>query len=264
MALNNSQEQPLIREEPRNIHVSHKKNQKRRIFSSAGGRKNRLLKNKNRVQTAKHLNNRPYPNNKWRGGSQLYGYKPKGRGFTSGDRSSTKKKKKIPLGEYNWPEDKNPHEGNGRPITASHGNYVGPHKHPTDYDKMRQEVQSRGKAIPTGLSGTSQSSHMKDGTNEEENNDYYHNEFSKTQGNNMNNMKDLILAESEDPHANSISKDVEKSKESINKQPTPEIKKDTKADDKNTKLEGEINEVESKAKKGKEENKPFSFPKDNE
>lgn len=132
---------------------------KKRIFSSAGGRRHKLLHNKNRVQTAKYFN-RGGPratHNRWKGGSNLNMNKKKGK------RHIKVGKKKIPLGEYAWPESHGNFQNNQRPITASHGENPRGGRRPQNYDVMRRKIQSRGKANPTDLSGTSQSSNVQDG-----------------------------------------------------------------------------------------------------
>ena len=116
---------------------------------------------------------------------------------------SGKRKKKIPLCDYNWSDNNAPKEFNNRPITAKSGTYDNINQR-TDFDSMRQNMQSRGKANPTGLSGTSQSSNVHDDPqSNNEFGDYTQNEFSKTQPNILTtDYKDMILAESEPVESN--------------------------------------------------------------
>ena len=156
--LNNSQEQPLakISEKPGTA-----KPMKRRIFSSANPRRGKgSNKFKNRATTAKYGARRSNHHNKFRSGSQIYSYvgntkKPKT--STGSYKNSTKKRKKVPLNDYNWPENTGTTNYNNRPTTAKQGAYGVPNERP-DFDSMRQNMQSRGKAAATGLSGTSDSS----------------------------------------------------------------------------------------------------------
>lgn len=63
-----------------------------------------------------------------------------------------KKHKRIPLNHYEWPEDSVGDQNYKRPTTANHGQG---RKRP-NYDSQRREMQSRGKPIAMGLTGTSQ------------------------------------------------------------------------------------------------------------
>lgn len=162
--LNNSQEHPLNNKQNKGKGLlPHEKAGKRRIFSSAGGRKHRMTKTKNRIQTAKYINNvNRAANQRWRGGSQLQTHSKKGKVNVPQSKFSEKKKKRIPLGEYEWPESKDFKDNYNRPVTAIHGDAI-ENRPQTNYDSRRRNIQSRGKANPTGLSGTSQSSHKQEG-----------------------------------------------------------------------------------------------------
>ena len=105
--LNNSQERPLTRKQHDRGLIPNSKAGKRRIFSSTGQRprKNRVPKNRNRIQTAKYVRNvNRVVNYCWRGGSSTGAYKskPKRQSATS---KQSEKKKQIPLAEYQWPEN---------------------------------------------------------------------------------------------------------------------------------------------------------------
>lgn len=162
------------------------KEKKRRIFSSTGARKPRVAKQRNRIQTAKYIRTvNKAVNNRWSGGSQLHSYYKRSNNPSSQGVYSDKKKKKIPFTDYKWPENDINILNNQRPTTAKHGDSRTAGRGPSaKYDDKRRDIQSRGKAAGTGLSGTSQSD--QDGS------------FSKTQNNLTDqNFKDLILAESE-------------------------------------------------------------------
>lgn len=164
--LNNSQEQPL--KHPHNDQglLPLNKANRRRIFSSAGNRKQKFNKPRNRIQTAKYINNvNRAVNNRWRGGSQLQTHKQKGKVSSAQSKYSDKrKKKKIPLGEYDWPDNKNPPSNYNRPVTAAHPTQGAGNRGQINYDERRRNIQSRGRVNATGLSGTSQSSQVQDGT----------------------------------------------------------------------------------------------------
>jgi len=161
--MNGSQEQPLANDTHQDNSLLPKNKQiKRRIFSSAGGRKPGLAKNRNRLQTAKYSN--PVSKvayNRWKGGSQQNKRTRKGKSSTQ-SKYSENKAKNVPLNEYNWPEDKEP-TNNGRPVTAKKYNNAQIARTQTNYDAKRQNIQSRGRVNATGLSGTSQSSQLKEG-----------------------------------------------------------------------------------------------------
>ena len=67
-------------------------------------------------------------------------------------RRDANKNKRIPLNHYEWPEDNIGDQNYKRPITASHGQG----RKRDNYDSQRREIQSRGKPIAMGLTGTSQ------------------------------------------------------------------------------------------------------------
>ena len=73
----------------------------------------------------------------------------------SGKFQNRKNSKQIPFSDYKWPETNNPGGNPQRPITANYGRneVVRP---ATNYDAKRKEIQSRGKAVATELSGISQ------------------------------------------------------------------------------------------------------------
>lgn len=151
--LNNSHEQPINKHRDKDLLPN--KPHKRRIFSSAGARKPRISKQRNRVQTAKYIRNvNKAVNTRWKGGSQLSNYNQKPKHPSMYGKYSEKKKMKVPLADYQWPVNNNNNANNQRPTTASHGN-AGANL--ANYEEKRRNIQSRGKAIPTGLSGTSQS-----------------------------------------------------------------------------------------------------------
>lgn len=161
--LNHSQEQPLPKKQMKdNLIPSHKVN-KRRILSSTGPKRNKLGKPRNRIQTAKYINNvNKAVHNRWRVNSQLNNHDKKAKiGSAQGKYSDNKKKKKgIPLADYAWPADTTTHN-NGRPTTAGHMGEPNPVR--PNFEAQRRNIQSRGRANPTGLSGTSQSSQAQDG-----------------------------------------------------------------------------------------------------
>jgi hypothetical protein len=181
------------------------KTHKRRIFSSAGARKTRISKQRNRVQTAKYIRNvNKAVNTRWKGGSQLSNYNQKSKHPSTYGKLSEKKKMKIPLADYQWPESNNNNMNNQRPTTAYHGSGGG---NLTNYEDKRRNIQSRGKAIPTGLSGTSQSDQFDKGkrctnvvleANPDRYESFHNDKFSKTQTNLIDgDLRDLILAESD-------------------------------------------------------------------
>lgn len=101
---------------------------------------------------------------RWRGGSQLHSYSKKNKNSKPNSRLSEKKgKKRIPLGDYQWPESNENIDRAVRPVTAINPNIRGDMRPATNYEAKRRNIQSRGKANPTGLSGTSQSSGPKEG-----------------------------------------------------------------------------------------------------
>ena len=207
MNLNNSQEQPLakISEKPGTA-----KTMKRRIFSSANPRRGKTNnKFRHRAATAKYGARRPTHQNNFRSGSQVYNYmgntkKPKT--STGSYKNSTKRRKKIPLNDYNWPENTNVDNHNNRPTTAKQGSYGAQNGRP-DFDSMRQNIQSRGKAAPTGLSGTSVSrkygilltNTIGSSNFNNEMGSYQNDQLSKTQPTFGQNMNDMILADSGPP-----------------------------------------------------------------
>jgi hypothetical protein len=179
--VNNSHERPINGGD-----LLPNKEKKRRIFSSTGARKPRVAKQRNRIQTAKYIRTvNKAVNNRWSGGGQLHSYYKRSENPSSQGKYSDKKRKKIPFTDYKWPENDINNLNNPRPATAKHGDSraVGRGASPKYGDK-RRNIQSRGKAAVTGLTGTSQSD--KNGS------------FSKTQNNLIDqNFKDLILAESD-------------------------------------------------------------------
>ena len=67
-------------------------------------------------------------------------------------KKTSSKSKRLGLNQYRWPEE-NIGEGNfKRPITA--GNVAG--RPGSNFDSKRRQIQSRGKPVAMGLSGTSQ------------------------------------------------------------------------------------------------------------
>lgn len=158
MGINNSHEHPLLVKDENKV-VESKSHPKKRVFSSVGSRKTRQIKNKKRLQTAKHSTTKSNLG-KWRGSN----HKPAYTKNYKANVGSTKyySKKKIPLDEYNW-EEKEYKYNDKRPMTAKRISADNIQRPQTNYDAMRRNIQSRGKANPTGLTGTSQSSQRPDG-----------------------------------------------------------------------------------------------------
>jgi len=143
--LNNSQEHPkLVETDPEDLTTG---NANKRVFSSAGSKRVKSLRHPKRVHTAKVADTRKHPVK-----SRVAGQPRGNQGPVRANKKGRKKHKRIPLNHYEWPEDSVGDQNYKRPTTANHGQG----RKKNNYDRQRLEMQSRGKPIAMGLTGTSQ------------------------------------------------------------------------------------------------------------
>ena len=129
-----------------------------RLFSSGRTTKTTKFNQRNRVQTAKLINN---SNMKWKGGSQVFSNERKKK-YKGGVKLSRKHKSKYkPLTKYNWPNENSHNLNKQRPITAGYGGGRDNRRSITNYRPLRNNKGSKGKDIPMGLTGTSKDQQSK-------------------------------------------------------------------------------------------------------